>query len=243
MGVIFKEADVVGGTFARVMLCDLQKSGISMDEIWRRYYLYSEGKLRREDFWQGFKGDINQLERKYLDALELNNEYDLIRRLGGPFKLGIVSNLPAEWGDYLIAKYRFRETFDSIVVSGSVERRKPDPEIYRIALRGLGHVHDVYVIDDKVSNLRVVEEVFGWKTVWMTTRPPDCDFKPMFRIGRLSELASILSLGSGNISGISEARPAADRSRRATLKQKRVRASLNPSPSVEKNNPNARKQR
>jgi hypothetical protein len=60
-------------------------------------------------------------------------------------------------------------------------------------------VDDIYVVDDKVSNLRVVEEVFGWKTVWMTTRPPDCDFKPMFRIDRLSELGLTLPAGGARI--------------------------------------------
>ena len=224
MGVIFKEADVIGGTFARVMLSDLQKSSISMEGIWRRYYPYSEGKLSREDFWQGFHGNIGDLERKYLDTFELNEEYEFIRGLERRFKLGVVSNLPAEWGDYLIAKYRFRETFDPIVVSGSVRRRKPDPEIYRIALAGLGPVDDMYVVDDKLSNLRAVHELFGWKTVWMTSRPSDSIFAPMFAIDRLSELGLVFPVGLGK--SFRTARVGSDKDRRSpkTRKQDRKQA-------------------
>jgi len=192
MGVIFKDPDVIGTVFPRVMRKDVERSGLSMREMRSRYYPYSEGKLSRGEFWRGFKGDIGELERKYLEAFELNPGYDYVKGLKRRFKLGIVSNLPAEWGDYLIKEYDFSETFNPIVVSGSVRLRKPDPEVYRIALEGLGAVDDVYVVDDKTSNLQVAEEQFGWTGVWMRSRPSDSHFIPRFHIDRLTELGSIL---------------------------------------------------
>lgn len=196
MGVIFKDPDVIGTVFPRVMKEDVERSGLSMEEMRSRYYPYSEGTLSREEFWRGFKSDIAILERKYLEAFRLNSGYDFVKGLKGQFKLGIVSNLPVEWGDYLIAKYDFSESFNPIVVSGNVRLRKPDPAIYRIAQKGLGLVDRVCFVDDKTSNLQVAEEELGWTGVWMRSRPSDSGFVPRFRIDRLIQLDSILPLTS-----------------------------------------------
>ncbi len=192
MGVIFKEPDVIGTIFPRIMKDDADRSGLSMEEMRSRYYPYSEGKLSRAEFWRGFRGEIADLEEKYLQAFELNEEYCYVESLRGKFKLGIVSNFPAEWGDYLIAKYEFCTTFAPIVVSGSVGWRKPHPEIYRIASRGLGTVDGIYVVDDKTCNLKVVEEELGWEGIWMRSRGTNTEFMPSFQIKRLSELGLIL---------------------------------------------------
>jgi HAD superfamily hydrolase (TIGR01549 family) len=194
MGVIFKDPDVIGTVFPRVMKKDVERSGLSMEEMQSRYYPYSEGKLRREAFWHGVNGDIPELEQRYLDAFRLNPGYGFVKGLKGRFRLGIVSNLPAEWGDYLIAKYDFSSTFDPIVVSGNVQLRKPDPAIYRIAQEGLGLADRVYFVDDKTSNLQVAEEELGWTGIWMRSRPSDSGFLPRFQIDRLIQLESVLRL-------------------------------------------------
>ncbi len=196
MGVIFKDPDVIGTVFPRVMREDVERSGLSMEEMRDRYYPYSEGMLSREEFWRGFDGDIPELERKYLDAFQLSPGYDYVKGLRGQFKLGIVSNLPAEWGAYLIAKFDFSEIFNPIVVSGNVGLRKPDPAIYRIAQKGFGRADRVCFVDDKTSNLQVAEEELGWTGIWMRSRPSDSEFVPRFRMDRLVQLESILPLTS-----------------------------------------------
>lgn len=193
MGVIFRDADVIGTVFPRILGQEMQRCGLSLEEMCARYYPYSEGKLSREAFWQGFHGNIDGLEREYLDAFQLNEGCEYVRGLQERFRLGVVSNLPHEWGEYLIQKYRFRDLFDPIVVSGSVRRRKPDPEIYRIALRGLGAVGRVYVVDDKTSNLRVAEQELSMTAVWMRSQPANSDFVPHLQIDRLTDLEEILS--------------------------------------------------
>jgi len=193
MGVIFRDPDVIGTVFPRILGDEMRRCGLSLEEMCARYYPYSEGKLTREAFWRGFDANIDDLERNYLDSFQLNEGYEYVSGLQRRFKLGIVSNLPAEWGNYLIEKYRFSDLFNPIVVSGSVRRRKPDPEIYRIALRGLGAVGRVYVVDDKTSNLRVAEQELGMTAVWMRSQPANSDFVPRFQIDRLTDLEEILS--------------------------------------------------
>ncbi|MDP2895619.1 MAG: HAD-IA family hydrolase [bacterium] len=192
MGVLFKDPDVIGTVFPRILGQEMQRCGLSLEEMCARYYPYSEGKLSREAFWRGFDGNIDDLERNYLDSFQLNEGYEYVKSLRGRFKLGIVSNLPAEWGDYLIEKYDFDKSFNPIVVSGNVGVRKPEPEIYRIALRGLGVANKVYVVDDKTSNLRAAEEHLGWTGIWMRSQPANSDFVPRFQIDRLTDLKEIL---------------------------------------------------
>lgn len=193
MGVLFKEPDVIGTVFPRIFGEEVKRCGLSMDEMIARYYPYSEGRLSREAFWQGFDGNIDGLESTYLDAFRLSEEYEYVKSLGQNFKLGIVSNLPHEWGEHLIEKHDFREVFDPIVVSGTVRRRKPDPEVYRIALRGLGEVKQVYVVDDKTSNLKAAEEELRLTAVWMRSQPSNSDFIPRLQIDRLTDLKRVLS--------------------------------------------------
>jgi HAD superfamily hydrolase (TIGR01549 family) len=193
MGVLFKDPDVIGTVFPRVMREEMERSGISQEEMRSRYYPYSEGKLTREEFWRGFERRIDELESTYLEAMQLSPEYSSVRSLAGRFRLGIVSNLPGEWGEYLIRKFRFTELFDPIVVSGSVGIRKPNPEIYRIARESLGDACEVFVVDDKTSNLEAAKAHFGWRAVWMRSQLSDSDFVPDFQIDRLGELASVLS--------------------------------------------------
>jgi len=193
MGVLFKDPDVIGTVFPRILGQEMQRCGLSMEKMCARYYPYSEGKLSREAFWRGFDGNIEDLEREYVDSFQLNEGYEYVSGLQRRFKLGIVSNLPAEWGNYLIEKYRFSDLFNPIVVSGSVRRRKPDPEIYRIALRGLGVVNRVYVVDDKTSNLRVAEDELGLTAIWMRSQPANSDFVPRLQIDRLTDLKGIFS--------------------------------------------------
>ena len=87
---------------------------------------------------------------------------DDLRALG--VRTGLLSN---SWGN-TYPRERIAEAFDGIVISGEVGLRKPQPEIYRLALDGLGVVpeHAVFV-DDAEPNL-VGARAIGLRTVLHT---------------------------------------------------------------------------
>jgi HAD superfamily hydrolase (TIGR01549 family) len=94
-----------------------------------------------------------ELESEIPLALYPDAEPTLIRLRADTYSLGVISNAPADTGrvvDVLgISRY-----FDTVVISGAVGYSKPNPEIFRIALRDLEvnpaealHVGDVYEAD------------------------------------------------------------------------------------------------
>ncbi|MGB9741266.1 MAG: HAD family hydrolase [Candidatus Bathyarchaeales archaeon] len=63
---------------------------------------------------------------------------DVLQKLYGKYKLGIVSNLSIpECAWQLLEKFDLKKYFDVIVLSGDVNRRKPSPEIFQKALKAL----------------------------------------------------------------------------------------------------------
>jgi len=63
----------------------------------------------------------------------------VLRRLYGRYKLGIVSNFAIPeivWE--LLEKFDLEKFFDTILISGEINRRKPSPEIFEKALKALG---------------------------------------------------------------------------------------------------------
>jgi putative hydrolase of the HAD superfamily len=62
----------------------------------------------------------------------------VLKRLHGKYKLGIVSNLSIpECVSKLLPKFGLDRFFETIVISGAVNKRKPSPEIFRKALKTL----------------------------------------------------------------------------------------------------------
>ncbi len=91
--------------------------------------------------------------------------YDLVadlRRLG--LRTGLLSN---SWGNRY-AHDRIAAAFDTVVISGEVGLRKPQPEIYLLALDGLGvRPERAVFVDDAEPNLVGAREV-GLRTVLHT---------------------------------------------------------------------------
>ncbi len=70
----------------------------------------------------------------YLDE----NSIDVLQKLHGKYKLGIVSNFAIpECVWKLLEKFDLKKFFDIVVISGEVNRRKPSPEIFEKALKAL----------------------------------------------------------------------------------------------------------
>jgi len=88
--------------------------------------------------------------------------FDLVadlRALG--VRTGLLSN---SWGD-IYPRERIAAAFDSVVISAEVGLRKPQPEIFRLALDGLGVAAERAVfVDDAEPNL-VGARTVGVRTI------------------------------------------------------------------------------
>lgn len=63
---------------------------------------------------------------------------EILQKLHGKYKLGIVSNFAIpECLRKLLEKFNLKEFFDTIVISGEINKRKPSPEIFQKALEAL----------------------------------------------------------------------------------------------------------
>jgi putative hydrolase of the HAD superfamily len=77
---------------------------------------------------------------------------------GQGVRTGLISN---SWGaGEVYDRERFPELFDTVVISGEVGLRKPDPAIYRLAAERLGLAPDRLVfVDDLPGNLKPAREL------------------------------------------------------------------------------------
>ncbi|HCV44237.1 MAG TPA: hypothetical protein DGH68_12185 [Bacteroidetes bacterium] len=117
---------------------------------------YERGTISSDEFYGGLKTmfglQMSKAEfiRVYTDKFTpIAETFDLIRKLKGRYKLGLLSNT-SEWDfEYGIRTVAVFPLFDSITVSFQVHALKPDKNIYLDALTKLDvHPHECVYIDD-----------------------------------------------------------------------------------------------
>jgi len=120
----------------------------------------------------------------------------VLRELHGKYKLGIVSNFAIpECVFRLLERHGLDVFFDAVVVSGAVNKRKPNPEIFMKALEKLGVKAEeaVFVGDTVDADVQGAKSV-GMKTVFIERRRQEEveEACPDQTIKSLSELAVAL---------------------------------------------------
>jgi HAD superfamily hydrolase (TIGR01509 family) len=80
---------------------------------------------------------------------------DLVRRLHGPYRTGLLSNAgDAVTPEFIAERYGLGGLFDVEIVSALVGLAKPDPAIFRLALERLGTAPEATIfVDDYVPNV------------------------------------------------------------------------------------------
>jgi putative hydrolase of the HAD superfamily len=119
-----------------------------------------------------------------------------LKRLHIKYKLGIVSNFGIpECGWELLNDYGLKPFFNVVVISGEINRRKPSPEIYNVALKALNVMasETVFVGDTPKLDIEGPKKM-GMKAVLIKRRSINekPHFKPDATIYRLTELLSVL---------------------------------------------------
>jgi FMN phosphatase YigB (HAD superfamily) len=188
MGVVFREGMVLSN-----LLMPMFRPPIRYEEIRRRYRKFVIGEIGSDEFWAGMVPDARQAERAYLDHFELADGFDVVFDLKRHYQLAVLSEVPADWGDYLVRKFELDSVFDVMVLSGQVGVTKPDVRIFEILLEKLGRDRSFSFIDDNVDNLAVASH-FGWKTIWMKNdfpRSHEPCYNPDVVINCLGELKAL----------------------------------------------------
>jgi len=97
---------------------------------------------------------------------------EVLRKLQGKYKLGIVSNFAIpECVVKLLETHGLDKFFDAVVVSGAVNKRKPSPEIFQQALEKLGvdAAETVFVGDTVDADIKGAKDM-GMKTIFIERR-------------------------------------------------------------------------
>jgi len=148
--------------------------------------------------------------REFMRYMRLDKDARyVLRRLHSQYKLGVVSNfaLP-ECVEQIFVKFGLEGLFDTVMISGSINKRKPSPEIFRKTLANLDvkaakaiFVGDTPSLDVKGARNAGIKSVLIKRrtsgptdsmTLTLSPREEDEDVKPDEIIGNLKELLNVL---------------------------------------------------
>ena len=124
------------------------------------------------------------------------NAKSALQKLYGTYKLGIVSNFAIpECVLRLLERQDLAGMFDVVVVSGAVNKRKPNPEIFQKALEKLGvdASETVFVGDTLDADIQGPKSL-GMRTIYIDRRPQkeSAETRPDHTIRSLDALSAAL---------------------------------------------------
>lgn len=189
MGTLFYEGHVIKNRLYPLMLKHNKKADYAA--IKKAYVDYSLGKISQRDFWNCVPSNI---EKEFLsmfrpDKSMMNIAYWLKQE---GYALGILSNMPKEWGNYLIDKFKLNELFFPIIFSGDYGTRKPDEKLYLIFLdNARAKPKNCFLIDDSLTNLKEARFLL-MKTIWFAKEKQDAWFIPDYKIIKAGDLKRFL---------------------------------------------------
>ncbi len=142
-------------------------------KIYEPWFKADIGELTSLEVWAqiGFQGDLEKIEKEYLDTIELSDGFlDFIKAVRKQYKLAIISNDSSRWSKYLREKFNLNQYFDVISISGDLKIQKPDKRIFELTIERLGiKAKDCLYIDDREGNLEAAEKV-GMNTIMFNSR-------------------------------------------------------------------------
>ena len=187
-GVIIKDPEGGLMPFVNHSFPDLK-----FEDIYYPHWINAgKGELSSLDFFKniGFTGDLNKIEKEFLDTLEIDESfYEVAAVLKKYYRLALLSNDVSEWSKYLREKFKINKFFDVIVISGDVKIMKPDPQIFIHTLNELGQpASECIYIDDRRKNL-ITANSLGIDTILFNSRNIQYDGKT---VNNFNELVNIL---------------------------------------------------
>lgn len=143
------------------------------EEIYIPWFKADVGELTSLEVWEslGFKGNIEKIEKDYLDTIEINEGFlDFVSSVNKHYKMAIISNDSSRWSKYLREKFDINKYFDVISISGDLKIQKPDERIFQLTLEQLCcKAEDCLYVDDREGNLEAASKV-GMNAVSFNSR-------------------------------------------------------------------------
>lgn len=143
------------------------------EEILKPWNKADIGELSSLEIWAaaGFQGDLEKIERNYLDTIELNDGFlDFVQAVRNKYKLAIISNDSSRWSKYLREKFNINQYFDVISISGDLKIRKPDERIFRLTIEKLAvNAAECLYVDDRRGYLGAASKL-GMDTILFNSR-------------------------------------------------------------------------
>ena len=172
-GVIVKQT---GGDF--VPYVQRTFPDLKPEEIYIPWFKADVGELTSLEVWEklGFKGDIERIEKEYLDTIEINDGFlDFISSVNKNYKMAIISNDSSRWSKFIREKFDVNKHFDVISISGDLKIQKPDERIFELTIEQLGcRAEDCLYVDDREENLEAARKV-GMNVVLFNSRNVEYD--------------------------------------------------------------------
>ena len=143
------------------------------------------------------QGATNAFCNEFMTYVRIDDDtVSVLKELQSKFRLGVVSNFAIpECVTKLLAQNDLSDFFDVVIVSAAVNRRKPSPEIFRLALEKLKLCPEqaVFVGDTVDADIKGGRDA-GMKTVYLERRPQkDLEtITPDQTIKSLRELPAVL---------------------------------------------------
>lgn len=163
------------------------------DAIRTPWFKADRGQLTSLQVWEaiGFTGDLEQIEREYLDTIELHEGFhDFAAAMKKKYKLAILSDDSSRWSRYLREHLDIAKYFDAVTISGDVGITKPDERVYRLTLEKLGcEPADCVYVDDRRKNLAAARTL-GMETVLFNSRDVAWEGKTVNSFAELTVLLS-----------------------------------------------------
>jgi len=141
----------------KLMLNDFETGRITLDEYLRRTVFYRERSFSLDDF-KKFMFDQSQ---PFPESLDFLKKLAQMRR----YLIASLNNESKELNEYRIKTFNLPQYFEAFFSSCYLELRKPNVEIYRLALKiTQRHPEDCVMIDDRGLNLETAKEI-GMNTI------------------------------------------------------------------------------
>lgn len=158
------------------------------------YDAYTGGQISEAAFWLGINLTVDSnIRNRFLNIFELDAELPQVtQELSKRYRLGILSNLGADWGKILENRFHFSDIFEPRIISGEVQCQKPEPEIFEMLIKTSGiKGSETAFIDDRRENLETARH-FGMTTIHYAREPDTHPFEPDYTIQRMGDILQFL---------------------------------------------------
>lgn len=163
---------------------------ITADEIYASWFRANMGEISSIEVWKaiGFQGDVEKIEKEYLDTIELTDGFvEFVEKAKAKYKLAILSNDSSRWSRYLREKFDINRYFDVISISGDLKIKKPDERIFLHTIEALGvNAEECIYVDDRRRNLGAANKV-GMNPILFNSRNVACEGVSVHRFDELAQ--------------------------------------------------------